>query len=254
MTIYSSRNKTPVHSPSKIEMALCASDPLYFFSKYLTILNEDGAKCPLILYGYQEKMLNHIEDNKNLICVAPRRSGSTLIPLAYLLWNALFGTGGNTVVAVRDTNAKTSIMMLLNRWYNELPTWMNLTQTAMGFEVRSTNTRILVCTGDGKSARGCGISTLFVDNLAHFDPQVQHDLWSTVAPALTATGKIILTGAPRGSTNAFANIWKSASAGGAFTRLHITASDVYNYQELQALKSMMSQRDFQREVEGSFVA
>ena len=56
-----------------IELAKCASDPVYFAKNYIKIVNIDDGLVPFDMWPFQEKMLTTFHENRFSICKLPRQ-------------------------------------------------------------------------------------------------------------------------------------------------------------------------------------
>jgi hypothetical protein len=56
-----------------VELAKCASDPVYFAKNYIKIVNIDDGLVPFDMWPFQEKMLTTFHENRFSICKLPRQ-------------------------------------------------------------------------------------------------------------------------------------------------------------------------------------
>lgn len=56
-----------------IELAKCATDPVYFARNYIKIVNVDDGLVPFDMWPFQEKMLTTFHENRFSICKLPRQ-------------------------------------------------------------------------------------------------------------------------------------------------------------------------------------
>ena len=79
------------YTPEEIaEYQKCSSDPCHFIEKYCQIISLDEGLVPFKLRGYQDKLINHFNDNRFSVILAARQSGKSITSCAYLLWYLLF--------------------------------------------------------------------------------------------------------------------------------------------------------------------
>ena len=62
----------------KREMKRCQTNVSYFVKNYLKVVNVDDGLVPLDLYDYQEKLIEHIHDNRYVMVAASRQCGKCL--------------------------------------------------------------------------------------------------------------------------------------------------------------------------------
>jgi hypothetical protein len=237
-----------------LELMICAQSFEYFAKSYLKLRHPIQGNIPFEIKPYQSKVSNAWQKNYAVITVAPRQSGMTSVPLAMLLWDAVFNSGHlNVFAASANTNAGSWNM--LREWVSDLPAWLNPGIVSMnrdaiqfknGSKIRST--RI-----NGNACRGMSISNLFVDNMAWAPEKDQEDFWYSAAPTLMCGGRVLLTGTPHGNKNMFAQIWNNALMGtNTFVTVKIAGFEAHTLKHLQDMANMLGQDQYMREYEGSF--
>ena len=88
---------TPVEFTKEqiVEYQKCANDPIYFMQNYIQIVSLDDGLVPFKMYGFQEKIVNTMHNNRFTICKLPRQSGKSTTVISYLLHYALFNPNSN---------------------------------------------------------------------------------------------------------------------------------------------------------------
>lgn len=239
------------------EYQLCFDDPIYFINRYLKIHHPTRGVIPFILRDYQERQCMILEDMPGMICVQPRQSGATLLPLAFLLWESLFKTGQTLGAAFVKHVSVYGAKQQIDKWLADVPAWMQpktLRSTRTGIEF-DNHSQIFFGQINGNFARGRSLNRIFADSFAIAADQDQDDFLNYSLPALlTSNGKMALISTPNGKTNKFAEVWNLARAGGsAWTSFHVKAHEVHSPATLAHLLNAVGQRTYDQEVEGKFV-
>lgn len=103
------------------EFQKCKNDPGYFINRYVKL---DNLERPIKLYDYQEKLIQHYQLNKIIICKAPRRSGKTIASLAYILHYMLFNDGVSAGIVLANQELARQKLNILKEMYRNLPEWL----------------------------------------------------------------------------------------------------------------------------------
>ena len=72
------------------EYIKCQNDPVHFIETYCQVISLDEGLVPFKLRGYQDKLINHYNENRFNVVLASRQSGKSITSCAYLLWYLLF--------------------------------------------------------------------------------------------------------------------------------------------------------------------
>ena len=72
------------------EYMKCSKDPCHFIENYTQIISLDEGMVPFKLRGYQDKLIQHYDNNRFSVVLASRQSGKSITSCAYLLWFLLF--------------------------------------------------------------------------------------------------------------------------------------------------------------------
>lgn len=192
------------------EMIQCAADPIYFVSHYCMVQHPVHGVIPFDLYKYQQRTI-HAYQEGNTIVLTPRQMGTSTTTCAYVLWYAMF-TANRSIMIASDTNG--GAMGLMNKihfMYDNLPLWMQLAIKAKNKHELSFDNgsyiQAIKCSAD--AGRGMTISLLYCDSFGFVKPQVAKDFWYAILPAMShdQLGRIIVTSAPNGMNNLYAELW-----------------------------------------------
>jgi hypothetical protein len=199
-----------------LEVAKCATDPVYFIQKYVKIKTFKG-QVPFILRDYQLRILDAFINNRYSVLLAPRQCGKTETACAYLLWLALFNAEKTILITSHKGDHAIEIMGKIQFAYEMLPDWLkigiqddNWNKHTAAFENKS---RIISTTTTATSGRGLMISQLYCDEIAFVQPHIAYAFWESIQPTLATGGSCIVTSTPNGDINLFANLWRSAESG-----------------------------------------
>ncbi len=245
------------YTPSQaLELQRCHDDPQYFVDNYLLLQTPMFGSIAFQTRDYQQTQLDQMKTN-SLICLQPRQSGATSIPLAFQLWEAIFRSNTQHGAAFVKNQASMDGMGLIRFWYDKLPTWLRPDITYYNkHTIEFDNGSRIVCGQINRTfSKGRSWSTLFADNLAYASDNDQQDFWYSTVPSVAGSGRIFLTGTPNGPTNTFANIWNhvSQSLNTHFTPMHVQATDVYDSLSLDRILHMIGLRAFRTEYQCEFI-
>ncbi len=239
------------------ELKKCSDDPQYFVDNYLLLSDPSFGTIAFQTRDYQQVQLNQMKTN-SLICLQPRQSGATSIPLAFQLWEAIFRANTQHGAAFVKNQAAMDGMDLLRFWYSKLPDWLRPGITYYNkHTVEFDNGSRIVCGQITRTfSKGRSWSTLYADCLAFAAEKDQEEFWLSSVPSVTGVGRVFLTGTPNGPTNTFAHIWHhvSQSLNTYFIPMHVQATDVYDSLSLDRILHMIGLRAFKREYQCEFIA
>ena len=255
--IHSRKSVYPIHiAPVKsrysqkqlAEILRCSNDPQYFIDKYLKCKDSASKLTPFLTRAYQQDQLR-VMQLSNMICLQPRNSGATILPLAFQLWLAIFHQDGNHGAAFVTNGVAANNFSLVRYWYDNLPQWIRPDLTYMSnqrleFDNGSSITAGSICANFN---RGRAWASLYVDCLSSADCRDQEDFWRSAAIVLN--GRIFLTGTPNGQTDTFANLWHGLikQSNPRFASMHIPVGAVYSQPEQANLRLLIGDRQFRRE-------
>ena len=96
--LYKANTKIEYTEDNIREIQKCMSDPVYFISNYIKIVNIDEGLVPFKMYKFQEKMVHTFHKNRFSICKLPRQSGKSTTIIAYLLHQVIFNDNINVAI------------------------------------------------------------------------------------------------------------------------------------------------------------
>ena len=195
------------------EIIKCANDPIYFIETYVKIVNLDRGLITLILYEYQKKIINAIEDNRNVICKIPRQAGKTTALSAWALHQALFKNEYNILIAANKAKTAIEIMGKIQKAFENLPHWLQqgVIEWNKSTAVFENGSRIMAVATSSDAARGFAYNVVLLDEFAFLSKNIADEFFTSIYPTITSgkTTKLIIISTPKG-LNHFYKMWVEA--------------------------------------------
>ena len=198
------------------EYQKCAQDPIYFMKNYIQIVSLDDGLVPFKMYGFQEKIVNTMHNNRFTICKLPRQSGKSTTVISYLLHYALFNPNSNIALLANKSSTARDILSRLQLAYENLPKWMqqgviNWNKGNIELENKST---IVAAATSSSAIRGGSYNIIFLDEFAFVPPNIAEMFFSSVYPTISSgqKTKMIIVSTPYGM-NQFYKLWTDAENG-----------------------------------------
>ena len=209
---------TPVEFTKEqiVEYQKCADDPIYFMKNYIQIVSLDEGLVPFKMYGFQEKIVNTMHNNRFTICKLPRQSGKSTTVISYLLHYALFNPNSNIALLANKSSTARDILSRLQLAYENLPKWMqqgviNWNKGNIELENKST---IVAAATSSSAIRGGSYNIIFLDEYAFVPANIAEMFFSSVYPTISSgqKTKMIIVSTPYGM-NQFYKLWTDAENG-----------------------------------------
>jgi len=241
-----------------VEIQNCRSNPNYFISTYIKYLDVTSGPQVLSPRNHQLEYVNNLHQARNLIAMMPRQTGSTIISIAFMLWEAMFTDNQRILMqGVNVGNTKT-MCDTLTFMLNHLPNFLrSLISVQRRTEVVFSNGSFLrVGAISPNSMRGMSLTRAYFDCFAYAPPPLQQSMVFEFMPAMAQGCKINLTSVPNGPNNVFAAIWADAcsSKNSNFTAFKRTVDDIsYSVLWKHRTQAMMGQAAYSREYMCEFV-
>ena len=170
---------------------------------------------PFNLRGYQEKLINHFNDNRFSVVLAARQSGKSITSCAYLLWYLLF-TPEVTVAILANKGAIAREMV--SRIVTMLETVPFFLQPGVkilnkGNIEFGNDSKLVAAATSSSSIRGMSINMLYLDEFAFVEDA--ETFYTATYPVITSgkDSKVIITSTANGVGNMFHKIYESAVHG-----------------------------------------
>ena len=148
-----------------VEYAKCASDPVYFISKYVKIVSLDRGLVSFELYDYQKKMIACCADNRFTIAKLPRQAGKSVTFCAYLLHFAVFNAEKTVAILANKGATAREMLSRITRMLENLPFFLQPGCKVLnkGNIVFSNGSEILAASTSSSSIRGLSINCVAGD-------------------------------------------------------------------------------------------
>lgn len=203
----------PWHPETIQEYAKCKDDPIYFIKKYVKIISLDHGLVPFELYGYQEKFIMSLHENRRIIGMFPRQHGKTTTVAAYLVWYLIFNDAKTVAILANKAAAAREIMSRLQLMYENLPKWLQqgVVEWNKGSIELENNSKAFTAATSSSGIRGKSVNFLYIDEAAIIPNTVADEFFTATYPTISAgkTTKIALTSTPLG-LNHFWKFWTEA--------------------------------------------
>ena len=194
------------------EYIRCMNDPAYFAKKYVKVISLDEGLVPFDLYPYQEKMFNHLNENRFSIVLACRQSGKSISSVVYLLWYAIFKPEQTIVILANKGATSQEMLSRVTLALENLPFFLqpgckSLNRKSIEF---SNNSRIVAASTSTSSIRGMSVNLLFLDEFAFVENDAR--FYTSTYPVITSgkTSRVIITSTANGIGNTFHKLWEGA--------------------------------------------
>ena len=242
-----------------LEIAKCASDPIYFVDNYCYIVTLDHGLQPFKLYDCQKEKLDVIHKNRKVIIMEGRQQGKTSVAAAYILWYTLFQESKTVAILANKASTAREIIARYQLMYENLPIWMQQgIKTWNKGDVELENGSIVFTAATtGQGIRGKSVNLLYIDEAAIIPNSIAEAFFTAVYPVISAgqTTKILITSTPLGY-NHFWKFWNDAENGrNGFTPLFIPYWEIPGRDEKWAAeqKAQLGELKFTQEVLCNFL-
>lgn len=246
-------------TPDRIlEYDRCATDPVYFITKYCKVIHIDRGLVPLELYPYQERMINHFQDNRFSVVLSSRQSGKSIVSCAYILWFALFNSEKTIAILANKGSTAREMLSRITLMLENIPLWLqpgakSVNKGKLEFD---NNSSIIAAATSGSSIRGLSISLLFLDEFAFVEDA--ETFYTSTYPVISSgqSSRVIVTSTANGVGNPFHQIWEGATTGtNEYAPFRVDWWDVPGRDEKwkeQTIRNT-SERQFEQEFGNSFM-
>jgi hypothetical protein len=212
------------------ELMKCKDDPKYFIKTYCKIVSLDSEQLiPFELFGYQEKFIDVIQNNRKVISMQPRQMGKSQTVAAYILWYTLFNNNKTVAILAYKSDAAMEILSRYQLMYENVPIWMQqgIKTWNKGDVELENGSSVFTAATSSAGIRGKSVNLLYVDEVAIVPNNIAEQFFTSVYPVVSAgeTTKIILTSTPLGY-NHFWKFWNDAESGAnGFKHLRVEYSE-----------------------------
>jgi hypothetical protein len=197
------------------EYQRCSKDPVYFITRYMTVLHVDHGVVPFDMYDYQRNLIEHYDENRFSVVLASRQSGKSITSVGYLLWYALFTPAKPIAIAANKGETAREMLSRLMMALEGIPFFLQngcveYNKSSITFQNQST---IKAGSTSSSSIRGKSVALLYLDEFAFIDNA--ETFYTATYPVITSgkTTKVIITSTANGIGNPFYYIYEGAMTG-----------------------------------------
>ena len=201
------------YTPEEIaEYQKCSEDPCHFIQNYCQIISLDEGLVPFKLRGYQDKLINHFNDNRFSVILAARQSGKSITSCAYLLWYLLFTPEVTTAILANKGAIAREMVSRIVTMLETVPFFLQpgvkiLNKGNIEF---GNDSKLVAAATSSSSIRGMSINMLYLDEFAFVEDA--ETFYTATYPVVTSgkDSKVIITSTANGVGNMFYKIYESA--------------------------------------------
>jgi len=198
------------------EYIRCANDPVYFINKYAKIVSLDKGVVPFKMYPYQERIIQAIHHNKNVLGKLFRQAGKSTIVAAYFTWYVLFNDNKTVVILGNKQAVAIEIFGRVQFMIENLPQWLQqgIVEWNKKSLVLENGSRCIAAATSASAVRGFSVNLLLLDEFAHLKPNLAEEFIASVFPTISSaqSSKLIIISTPNG-LNHYYKLWKDAQNG-----------------------------------------
>jgi hypothetical protein len=233
------------------ELALCATNFVYFCEKYVKINHPKNGLVPFTLYDYQKRYVQSLEDHRFLLGVKFRQGGFTTLTAIWLMWRVMFKSNERNMAIARTDREATYICLIVRQVFENLPDFLKPDLKICNtheIHVEGTNSRLSFCTP--QACCGKSINYLFIDEAAFILSMDEH--WKAMLPTISTGGHCIVLSTTNGVGNWFNDLLDAAKKG--TNEFHIfecsyTEHPDYNNPEwVEEMKKNLGERRWRQEI------
>ena len=197
------------------EYLKCSKDPCHFIEQYTQIISLDEGMVPFKLRGYQDKLIQHYDNNRFSVVLASRQSGKSITSCAYLLWFLLFNPEVTVAVLANKGAIAREMIARIVTMLESVPFFLQpgvkiLNKGNIEF---GNDSKVVAAATSSSSIRGLSINMLYLDEFAFVDDA--ETFYTATYPVITSgkDSKVIITSTANGVGNMFHKIYESAVHG-----------------------------------------
>ena len=201
------------YTPEELqEYIKCSNEPVHFIESYCSIISLDEGLVKFKLRGYQDKLINHYNDNRFNVVLASRQSGKSITSCAYLLWYLLFHPEVTVAVLANKGVIAREMISRIVTMLESVPFFLQpgvkiLNKGNIEF---GNDSKVVAAATSSSSIRGLSINLLYLDEFAFVENA--EEFYTSTYPVVTSgkNSKVIITSTANGVGNMFYKIYESA--------------------------------------------
>lgn len=201
------------YTPEELqEYIKCGSNPVHFIESYCSIISLDEGLVKFKLRGYQDKLINHYNENRFNVVLASRQSGKSITSCAYLLWYLLFHPEVTVAVLANKGVIAREMISRIVTMLESVPFFLQpgvkiLNKGSIEF---GNDSKVVAAATSSSSIRGLSINLLYLDEFAFVENA--EEFYTSTYPVVTSgkNSKVIITSTANGVGNMFYKLYESA--------------------------------------------
>ena len=201
------------YTPEELqEYIKCSNEPVHFIESYCSIISLDEGLVKFKLRGYQDKLINHYNENRFNVVLASRQSGKSITSCAYLLWYLLFHPEVTVAVLANKGVIAREMISRIVTMLESVPFFLQpgvkiLNKGNIEF---GNDSKVVAAATSSSSIRGLSINLLYLDEFAFVENA--EEFYTSTYPVVTSgkNSKVIITSTANGVGNMFYKIYESA--------------------------------------------
>lgn len=200
----------------EVEWRRCASDPKYWFEKYVHVKHPSKGKTLITLREAQAETLRAFLNEDRVIILKARQIGFSTLCAGYALWRVLFHPDESIIMLSKTERDAVDLLSKSYYMFNSLPVWMR----ARGPKLRSNHQQKMVFENQSQieslpsrtnPARGRTVTLVIIDEWAFLENP--EEAWASIEPIADLGGRIIGLSTANGAGNFFHQFWVNATTG-----------------------------------------
>lgn len=202
------------------ELLRCATS-FDYFCKYVKILNEKGL-IPFDLFPFQKRLVEEIEENRNVIFTKFRCGGFTTTASIYMVWRSVFFPGERMLYAANYDREALYAGRIVRSAIDNLPDWLKPKLSVCNDHHMSFSSGGDIWFLKLEAMKGRIFDLLILDEPAFVPHMDSH--WRELYPIVTL-GRCVAFSTPNGASGWFYDTYRNASENG----FHVYKCDYAEY-------------------------
>ncbi len=192
------------------ELKRCKVDPIYFIGNYIKTVHPVRGLVPFKLYGFQERIVNDLQNHRFNVLRKFRQAGCTTIAAAYALYTALFFKHKTVVIISKGDVESVEVLDRIKIMYNELPDFLKVGIKEDNKHIlKLNNSSQIKSRPSGKqTGRSLAGSLLIIDEAAFIENI--NTIWAAVYPIISTGGRAFVLSTTNGIGNWFQMTYQGA--------------------------------------------
>ena len=241
------------------EYIKCRDDSIYFLETHVKIVHVDKGLIPFSLYPFQKKLIQTINENRNVIVKTGRQVGKSTTTLGWLLHYVLFNQSKTVGILANKAATARELLSRIQIAYQHLPKFLQqgLKEWNKGSLELENGSKILASSTSSTAIRGFSFSCILLDEFAHVQRHIADEFIRSVYPTISSgkETKIIIVSTPNGF-NMFYKYWNDAENGvNDFMpfKVHWSAVPDRDQEWKKKIESTIGEDAFRQEYEAEFL-